>query len=178
MTTKKPLERVQESEKLLERIMLVLPGFRGYKQREQRREADRIVRDHVYGVLESARDDLNKCFQALSDSKTTELMEPMNRLIARLDRVAEKVNHASYGYSGFFDAVKIEEADLDRMLARDEQLMEIARKFSEGVAGFRNDLDQNKLENARNTQQMLDGSLTSMENAFDERKSVIEGVTV
>lgn len=178
MTTKKPLERVQESNKLLEKITLILPGFRGYKQREERREADRIVRDHVYGALESARDDLNKCFQALSDSKTAELMEPMNRLIARLDRVAEKVNHASYGYSGFFDAIKIEETDLDRMIAHDEQLMETARKFSEGVAGFRNDLDEGKSEDARTTQRVLDGSLRTMEKAFDERKSVIEGVAV
>lgn len=178
MTTKKPLERVQESEKLLERIMLILPGFKGYKQREQRREADRIIRDHIHDVLENARDNLNKCFQALSDSKATELMEPMNRLTARLDRVAEKVNHASYGYSGFFDSVKIEEPELDRMLAHDTQLMDIARRFGEEVAGFRRDLDQNKLENARNTQQVLESSLANMETVFDERKSVIEGVAV
>jgi DNA repair ATPase RecN len=178
LTTKKPLERVQESNKLLEKITLIVPGFRGYKQREERREADRIVRDHVYRVLEGARDDLNKCFQALSDSKTAELMEPMNRLIAQLDRVAEKVNHASYGYSGFFDAVKVEEADLDRMLSHDEQLTEIARKFSEGVTSFRNDLDQNRFEDARTTQRVLDGALITMEKAFDERKSVIEGVAV
>jgi DNA repair ATPase RecN len=172
------LERVQESEKLLERIMLVLPGFRGYKQREQRREADRIVRDHIYDVLEDARDDLAKCLQGLSDSKATELIEPMNRLIAIVDRVAEKVNHASYGYSGFFDSVKIEEPELDRMLAYDTQLMDVARKFAKEVAGLRSDLDQDRLENARNSQQGLDRSLANLEKVFDQRKGIIEGVQV
>ena len=178
MTAKTPLERVQESEKPLERIMLVLPGFRGYKLREQRREADRIVRDHVHAVLEHSRDDLSKALQMLSDSKVSELAEPTNRLIARLDRVAEKVNHASYGYSGFFDSIKIEEPDLDRMLAYDTQLMDVARKFSDSTTSFRNDLSQSRLENARNTQLQLDAALEDLELVFDQRKAVIEGVKV
>ncbi len=178
MTAKPPLERVQESEKLLERLMLVLPGFRGYKLREQRREADRIVRDYIYRSLEHARDDLMSVFQTLSDTKTDELLEPTNRLIAKLDRVSEKVNHASYGYSGFFDSIKIEETELDSMLAYDTQLMDSARKFGESTAAFKNDLDQGKLENARLTRQALDDSLENLELAFDQRKSVMEGVKV
>jgi hypothetical protein len=172
------LERVQESEKLLERIMLIVPGFRGYKLREQRREADRIVRDYIYRVLEQSRDDLARCLQALNDSRATELIEPMNRLLAKLDRIAEKINHASYGYSGFFDSVKIEEVELDNMLSYDTQLMDSARRVSTTAASFKSDLDQNKLDNARTVQQDLDGFLGSLESAFDQRKSVIEGVKV
>jgi hypothetical protein len=178
MSAKPPLERIKENEKLLERLMLILPGFRGYKQREQRREADKIVRDYIYNVLEHAKDDLANCFQALSDAKATELLEPMNRLTAQLDRVAEKINHGSYGYSGFFDSIKIEEPELDNMLSYDTQLMDSAREFSEATTTFRTDLDQNKLENARNSQQALEGLLRSLEVAFDQRKAVIEGVQV
>lgn len=178
MTAKTPLERVQESEKLLERITLVLPGFRGYKLREQRREADRIVRNHIYDVLEHSRDDLMKSFQMLSDSKVSELTESMNPLIARLDRIAEKVNHSSYGYSGFFDSITIEEQEIDRMLAYDTQLMDLARKLSDRTTSFRNDLGQGKLENVGNTQRELDDALTNLEMTFDQRKTVIEGVKV
>jgi len=178
LAAKKPLERVQESEKLLEKIMLALPGFNGYQQREQRREADRIVRDHIHDVLKRSRNDLGSCLQALTDAKATELVEPMNRLIARVDRVAEKVNHASYGYSGFFDAVKIEELELDRMLDYDTQLMGVARKFSESAAGFKVELAQNKLEDARNAQQALESAIANMETVFDQRKEIIEGVSV
>jgi hypothetical protein len=178
LAAKPPLERVQESEKLLERIMLNVPGFRGYKLREQRREADRIVRDYIYRLLEQSRDDLTACFQALNDNKAMELIEPMNRLVAKLDRVAQKINHASYGYSGFFDSIKIEEPELDNMLSYDTQLMDLTRKFSSVAASFKNDLSQSKLENARTTQLDLDTTVSSLELAFDQRKSVIEGVKV
>lgn len=178
MTSKPPLERVQESEKFLERLMLMLPGFRGYQAREQRREADKIVRNYIYDLLEHSRDDLMRCFQVLNDNKATELLEPMNRTVATLDRVAEKVNHASYGYSGFFDSIKIEQPELDNMLAHDTQLMDSARKFAEASTSLRIYLEQSKLEDARNMQQALDGSLGNLELAFDQRKAIIEGVKV
>jgi len=158
--------------------MLILPGYRGYKLREQRREADRIVRDYIYQTLEHSRDDLMSCFQSLSDSKVSELMEPVNRLIAKLDRVAEKFNRASYGYSGFFDSIKIEENQLDNMLAYDTQLMDSVRKIGELTTNFKADLNQGKLENARTEQQQLDDTIGSLESAFDQRKVIIEGVKV
>ena len=178
MTAKPPLEKIQASEKPLERLMLNLPGFRGYKLREQRREADRIVRDHIFRALEQSRDDLTTCFQALNDAKATELVEPMNRLIAKLDRVAEKINRASYGYSGFFDAIKVEEPELDNMLAYDAQLMDLARKIGDAATSFKADLTQGKLENARTSQATLDSTIGNLESAFDQRKGIIEGVKV
>lgn len=178
MAAKTPLERVQESEKLLERLMLVLPGFRGYKLREQRREADKIVRNHIYDALEQSRSDMTKSLQTLVDSKATELVEPTNRLIAILDRVAEKINHASYGYSGFFDSIKIEEPELDRMLAFDTQLMDSVRKFGDSVRSLRDALGQGKSENLRSMQDSIESALRDLEATFDQRKMVIEGVKV
>ena len=178
MSAKTPLERVQESERLLERLMLEIPGFRGYQVREQRREADRIVRNHLYSLLERARDSLMRCFQMLNDSRIEELSEPMNQLIASLDRVAEKVNRASYGYAGFFDSVRIDAAQLDKMLTYDSQLMDMARKCVESASTFETSLSQNKFEDARVMEQNLQNSINQLEVAFDGRKAVIEDVEV
>ena len=178
LTTKTPLERVQENESLLERLMLVLPSFRGYKVKEQRREADRIVRNYIYDSLEHSRDDLMSCHQMLIHNKLRELVQPMNHLVAKLDRVAEKINHASYGYAGFFDSVRIEEPDLNRMVDCDTQLVDLSRKLSEIATAFRSNLTQNKLDDARISQLGLDDSIRNLELAFDQRKLVIKGVKI
>ena len=172
------MERVQADEKPLERLMLIIPGYRGYKLREERREADRIVRDYIYRALERSRDDLMGCFQSLSDAKVSELIEPMNRLIARIDTIAEKINRGSYGYSGFFDSIKVNEPELDNMLAYDTQMMDLVRKINDATTSFKTDLTQGKLENARITQQTLDASIDTLDSAFDQRKAVIDGVKV
>jgi len=178
LSSKAPLERVQESERLLERLMLAIPGFRGYKVREQRREADRIVRNYVYGVIQRARDDLMRCLQMLSDFKATELMDPMSQLVAKVDLVAEKVNRAAYGYAGFFDSVRIDVPQLDQMLTYDSQIMELARKFADLASNFKANLSQSKVEDARTVEQSLEDSISQLETAFDKRKSIIESVEV
>jgi len=118
------------------------------------------------------------CLQGLTDAKASELIEPMNRTIAKLDTVAEKINRASYGYSGFFDAIKVEEPELDNMLAHDGQLMDLVRRINNATAAFKTDLTQGKLENARTTQQSLDMEIDTLDSAFDQRKAIIEGVKV
>lgn len=117
-----------------------------------------------------------RCFQMLSDSKSAELMEPMNRLIARLDRVAEKVNRAAYGYAGFFDSIRIDTPQLDQMLTYDSQMMDMTKKFGQSASSFETSLSQNKFEDARSVEQGLEDSINELENAFDNRKSIIEGV--
>lgn len=178
MATKTPLERVQESDRLLERLMKVIPGFHGYKIREERREADRILRDYIYRVLKASRDDLMGCFQLLNNAGVPELMEPTNQLIAKLDRVSEKVNRASYGYAGFFDSIRIETPQLDQMVTYDTQMMEMARKLADSISNFRTQLSQGKIEDARTVEGAVENSILQLEAAFDKRKSIIEGVTV
>jgi len=158
--------------------MLSIPGFRGYKLKEQRREADRIVRDYIYNLLAHARDDLSRCFQILNDAKVTEILEPTNQLIAKLDRVAEKINRAAYGYSAFFDSARIDTPQLDQMLQYDTQLTDTARKLADTISNFKTNLTENKLEDTRNMELQISNSITELENAFDKRKLVIEGVTV
>ncbi len=67
-------------------------------------------------------------------------MVDMDRLLAKMDRIVEKVNHASYGYSGFFDAVKVKEENLDRMIDFDNKLLENVNALSTEIDAFKADL--------------------------------------
>ena len=89
-------EKTKKEMRLSERIVAALPGFRGYKEKELRRESDRLIRDHLYLKLSDARKDLKTVFQKLSDRRSFDVLTDMDRLVAKFDRVAEKVNHASY----------------------------------------------------------------------------------
>ena len=98
MSEKKGMyEKAKGEMRLTERILAELPGFRGYKEKELRRESDRLIRNHIYERLTIARRDLKETFQKLSDNKMQEVLTDMDRFIMRFDRVAEKINHASYG---------------------------------------------------------------------------------
>jgi hypothetical protein len=169
-------EKAKGEMRLSERIVAALPGFRGYKEKELRRESDKLIRNHIYLRLTEARKDLKVAFQKLSDSKMQEVLTDMDRFIMRFDRVAQKINHASYGYAGFFNIVKVEESKLDKMIDYDNGLLEDVEKIVAEADGFRKETAKQKFEKTRDHLDNLEGMVESLEEAFDGRDEVIKGV--
>jgi hypothetical protein len=178
LTEKKDIyEKAEKQMRLGERILAEIPGFHGYKEKELRRESDRLIRDNLYRRLLAAKSDVKSIFQKLSDRRAFDVLTDMDRLVARFDRVTEKVNHASYGYAGFFDVVKVEEENLDRMIDFDNQLVDGVDKIAEEVAAFKAEVARQDLTNAAARVQHLGEILGSFEGTFDSRQEVILGVS-
>ncbi len=170
-------EKAKKEMRLSERIAAALPGFRGYKEKELRRESDKLIRNHLYGKLSKAESDLKAVFQKFSDRRSFDVLTDLDRLVARFDRVAEKVNHASYGYSGFFDTVKVKEEALDRMIDFDSQLVDDADNIINEVGVFKAEVTKQKFDKAKERVQGLSETLAAFEEAFDKREEAILGVT-
>jgi len=169
-------EKAKEEMRLSERILAELPGFRGYKEKELRRESDKLIRNHLYQRLMEARKDLKEIFQKLSDNRLHEVLTDMDRFIMRFDRVSEKINHASYGYAGFFNIVKVDEAKLDKMIEFDTGLIDDVDKIVEEATAFKKEVVKQQFENARGHIQNLSDKLEELEETFDGREEVIMGV--
>jgi len=176
LNEEKTYEKVKGEMRLSERILAELPGFRGYKEKEIRRESDKMIRNHLYRKLNQAKEDLRRVFQKLSDYRRYEFLTDMDRLMARIDRIAEKINHASYGYTGFFDAVKVEEPDLDRMIKFDAELLDDVEEIVKASSAFKADIEASKFDAAKKHIEKVGGLIETLEKTFDERREVILGV--
>jgi len=176
-TNKDVYSDVKGQMRLSERIAAFLPGFRGYKEKELRRESDRLIRNHLNLKLTAAKTDLKTISQKLADRRYFDVMTDMDRLLAKMDRVVEKVNHASYGYSGFFDAVKVKEENLDRMVDFDNKLIDNVTALSTEVDAFKAELASGVTTNLKARVQAVTDKLESLEATFDSRQEVILGVS-
>ena len=163
--------------RLSERIAAFIPGFRGYKEKEIRRESDRLIRNHLYLKLSAAKSDLREISQKLADRRYFDVLTDMDRLLAKMDRVVEKVNHASYGYSGFFDAVKVREENLDHMIDFDNKLLDGINALTTEIDAFKADLASGVTTNLKTRVQNVTDKLETLENTFDQRNEVIMGVS-
>jgi hypothetical protein len=163
--------------RLSERIAAFIPGFRGYKEKEIRRESDRLIRNHLYLKLSTEKNDLRDISQKLADRRYFDVLTDMDRLNAKMDRVVEKVNHASYGYSGFFDAVKVKEDSLDRMIDFDNKLMDNVNALTTEIDAFKADLASGNTSNLKTRVQGVTDKLESLEDTFDQRNEVILGAS-
>ncbi len=100
----------------------------------------------------------------------------MDRLIAKFDRVSEKINHAFYGYSGFFDAVKIREDRLDRLIKFDSDLIGSISTTATKARKFKNEVTSKKFTEAKIRIEELLTAVDELEDTFKRRKSAILGV--
>jgi hypothetical protein len=170
-------EKAKKQMRLSERIVAAMPGFRGYKEKELRRESDRLIRNHLYQRLSEAKNDLKDVFQKLSDRRLFEVLTDVDRLVAKFDRVAAKIDHASYGYAGFFNIVKVEEANLDRMIDFDNKLVDEVEKIVNEVEAFKTEVMKQEIKKAKERTQHLVETLDDFEKTFDKRGEVILGVS-
>ncbi|MEM3404564.1 MAG: hypothetical protein QXJ17_08520 [Nitrososphaeria archaeon] len=138
------VEKVKEERTLLEKITSYIPGYHGYKEKELRRESDKMIRESVVRMLKEAKTPLNEAVREVSDSGNVSSFKYANRALAVLDRVTSKIEHADYGYSGFFDAVKVKEDKLDKLIEFDLSLLDAAKTIKDSSYKVSSQADMSK----------------------------------
>ena len=163
--------------RLSERIAAALPGFRGYKEKELRRESDKLIRNNLTLKLSKDKDNVRGIAQRIADKRYLDVLPDIDRLNAKMDRITEKVNHASYGYAGFYDIVKIKEENLDRMIIFDNQLLEEVNALTASIEDLKTQLLSNNYSNLKDKIQTIADKFELLEDTFDKREQVIIGAT-
>src|SRR5262245_23040560 len=119
-----------DSRNWIERLSSKIPGYSGYVERERRRDIDKLHREHLADRLRGLKTPLTEVMRKLSQSGGR-LFEVgvVDSAIKKLDHLENRVRFASYGYSGFFDVVKIQEQQLDSIYKFDLALVEHVDKI-------------------------------------------------
>ena len=121
-------EEAQERRNWLERLVDKIPGFRGFQDRELRRDVDKLQREHLAKELGQTKTAVRGKAQAYTDAGQIGALYLFGRMDGRLDGLSQAIRFADYGQSGFFDVVKYGEAELESLYQFDLSLVEdIAR---------------------------------------------------
>jgi hypothetical protein len=120
---------MKKNRSLVERIGLYIPIYKGYKEKNLRRDEDRAVRTEVARVLERAKLDLVTVQRATVND--LDLMRDTERIRSKADRYYIDVKKAVNGYSSFHTAVKILESELDALIEWDAKLIDDAVALKE-----------------------------------------------
>jgi hypothetical protein len=106
-----------------ENLVKKIPGYKGYKEKELRREADKLLRMELAGKLDDQRKRLTDLQVQLVSQAQIEFLDDLERAVMKLQLLIDRVKTASYGYAGLFDAVKVKEEQLDALYEFDDQML-------------------------------------------------------
>jgi len=154
----------------LEKLGEKIPGFRGYLDRELRREVDKMQRDFLASEVDRARQGLQAKVRIWSRKGALDHLDIASTTEKLLDRLANRIRHADYGSSGFFDAVKIGETELDELYRFDLELSLTVEALADQINTLPEMPDETSLF------ALLDG-VEKADRFFDERATKIEDVT-
>lgn len=167
-------ENIRRERGTLESLIGRLPGYKGYKEKEMRREADRLLRESLVRDFTMQLDRITPIQNAVLDNIGVEWMDDIGALKTALQTLIDRIRHAPQGYAGFFDAARVKEDDLDRLEEFDRQLLDELDKIRVVI---------DDLENATDDAASLKTALTSAGKAvkaaadlFAQRSKVITGV--
>jgi hypothetical protein len=142
-----------------ENLVSKIPGYKGYKDKELRREADKLLRIQVAGQLDDQRKRLTELQNQLVSQAQIEWLDDLERAVMKLQLLIDRIKTASYGYAGLFDAVKVKEEQLDALYEYDNQMLD----FVDDIAA-----DIDRVASAITAKEGIGEAITDLAGTVDE----------
>src|ERR1044071_1942617 len=105
-------EKVTSQQDPFKKLMSYIPGFGGYVNRQNRRDADKLLRDTVARRFEEQWRRASQIQTDMVSNGQIVFVDDMEKAAIQLRTFIDKITTAPRGYSGLFDAVKINENEL------------------------------------------------------------------
>jgi hypothetical protein len=155
----------------IERLTDKIPGYSGYVDRERRRDIDKRHREQIADRLRAVKTPVTELMKELTNSGRLMEVGPVDQALKKLDKLENRVRFASYGYAGFFDAVKIEQPQLDAIYQFDLALVERVEKIEAKVQDVK--LNSGTAEGLKSSMAEAIGEIDAADRAFDDRYKAI-----
>ncbi len=166
------LDNVKDEMSGLEKLVAKIPGYKGYKEKELRREADKLLREHIANRLRTVKTQLDGLQTDLISAGKIDLLDEAGSAATQLQTFIDRLRTASYGYGGLFDAARIKENDLDRVYEFDASLVSYAERLEGAIGRAREGVEG---EDTRALILMVRDLAREANATFDERQDVLRG---
>jgi hypothetical protein len=165
--------RVTADQDVFKKIFSKIPGFSGYIERQNRRASDKLLRESIAGKFELLWQRISSVQRDLISQGGIEYMDDLEASAIKLRQFIDRVRTATYGYSGFFDAIKINENELAQVYQYDYTLLQLEDVVSKAIDNVEASMGTDGLPAAiRN----LTGTARQCVEAFDKRTEAMIGL--
>jgi hypothetical protein len=126
-------QKVTSQQDPFKRLVSFIPGFGGYIERQNRRDADKLLRDTVARRFEEQYQRASQLQTELVSAGKIEFVDDMEKAVIKLRTFIDKISTAPRGYSGLFDSVKINEKELESIYQFDAAFFDVAEQVGRGL---------------------------------------------
>jgi len=163
-------DRVEDDRGLIKKIQLIIPGYRGYRQREDIRIADSMLRNQVADQLKnSVILPLENVRAEASKEMELGLMDDIAATLSKAQMMEQKVRHAEQGYSGISAGVRILQDELNRIYEYDLALLENIAALANEAAGAQSAAEAGSFEEVKKMMKTMKTHLVEVQQIYEKR---------
>ena len=126
-------EKVKSQQDPFRRLAAMIPGFGGYIERQDRRDADKLLRETVARRFDEQWQRVSHLQTELVSQGKIQYVDDIEQAALKLRTLIDKISTAPRGYSGLFDAVKINEQELEAIYQYDAAFFDLAEQIGRAV---------------------------------------------
>jgi hypothetical protein len=115
------------------KILNYIPGFKGYIQRQSRRDSDKLLRETIASRTEDQWQRISSIQRDFISQGEIAYLDDLEAGAIKLRTFADRIRRAPRGYSGLFDAVKINENELTKIYQYDAAMLDLTQKVSSAI---------------------------------------------
>ena len=167
------MERISDSKSALAKLAGKIPGLGDFMERNDRRAADKLLRETLAQRVGEQQRRLGDLQQQLLSGQGLLLLDDMERAQTNLMTFADSIRTASYGYAGLFDKVKIDEEELTQVYEYDNRLFENVDEVSGTLDQIQAAVDSG--EGLQTAVRKLNRAARTATEAFRRRRDVFLG---
>lgn len=171
-------QSVDQSRGTLKRLELLIPGYHGYRQADDIRAADSLLRRQVADRIKNARTTAENARTVLTTSGQFAALNDLAPLIADLLRLEPKVRSAEQGYSGIAAAIKVGPQQLDRLYEYDYGFAIAADQFGQTMDQLPSLASSASTSSLQGLIATARSQLNQFDQAFQARLRAVEGIQV
>jgi hypothetical protein len=171
-------EKVEEDRGLIKKIELAIPGFRGYRKREDLRIADSLLRSQLADRIKSVRRNVEGCRENLTKKMDLDFLEAAGSLVNQIAMIEGKIRHAEQGYTGVSPDYRIEENELNRLYEWDLSLISHIGELATSANMLQRAISSDDKQSMRQEMGHMNERLQGFMEVFEKRREAIAGLGV
>ncbi len=172
-------EAVADDRGILKKIQLFLPGYSGYRKKEDIRIADSMLRNQVADNFKtSVLIPIEMVRELAANALELDLMNDIAGVLSKAKTLEASIRHAEQGYSGISAAVRIREDELNKLYEYDLSLFETVNVLAGEAKEARGLADAGDFARVKTALSSLKGNLMEFSALFDKRIETISGILV
>lgn len=123
-------QKVTSMQDPFKKLASYIPGFGGYVERQNRRDADKLLRDTVARRFDEQWKRTSQLQEDMVGNGMIAYVDDMEKAAIQMRTFIDRISTAPRGYSGLFDAVKINEKELEAIYQFDAAFFDLAEQVA------------------------------------------------